>query len=259
MLPLCSCAFCLTSSFWQSSLCTCRVHALFFQKLHSQTCFISSPPRPLLQKAQAGPSQICSLIGLGGDGPWAVIHTEMSGIPPHHLLHDLLSTPRGHMTAKVKQYWMSGSVRAGDVPHVHVHIRPLREINRLLCGNSQSSVTSYFSPSISPVPFCHVAKRLDKTSCGSQHITFWQVTCVCVCVLRRWQVKEAEGRDVVFEEESSVKIPLGQTHMPLCVLAVLWPDFSAALHERDWCTSQRGQCAIRLYLSERLAGARQLH
>lgn len=31
-------------------------------------------------------------------------------------------------------------------------------------------------------------------------------------MLRRCQVKEAEGRDVVFQKESSVKIPLGKTH-----------------------------------------------
>ena len=53
-------------------------------------------------------------------------------------------------------------------------------------------------------------------------------------MLRRCQVKEAEGRDVVFQGESSVKIPLGETHTCHSVFRrFLWPDFSAALHERD--------------------------
>lgn len=99
------------------------------------------------------------------------------------------------------------------------------------------------------------------------HPDRWRVSVgVCVgvsgrkkCVLKRWQVKEAEGRDVVFEGETLSKNSSGEnTHMPLCVLAVLWFAFSAVLHDGDWCTSQKGQCVVFLSVSGRLASAPQL-
>ena len=62
----------------------------------------------------------------------------------------------------------------------------------------------------------------------------------------------------VLEGELSKNSSGENTHMSLCVLAVLLPGFSAVLHERDWCTSQQGQCAVWLSVSGRVACAHQL-
>lgn len=166
-----------------------------------------------------------------------------------------------------KRHWRFGAGGCIRFCQIQTSICPSREINNLLCGNCQSSMTSYFNLNIVWCHFVTLQKRLDKTFSGSQLITFWQVTCVCTCVC--WSkggvcVKEVASKRG-WKQGCSLsggklsKNSSGEnTHMPLCVLAVLWPDFSTVLHERDWCTSQRGQCAVWLSVSERLASAQQL-
>lgn len=139
---------------------------------------------------------------------------------PPNLHHDLspdflrLHDCRGETAPRVRVQGVA------EACHIQIYICPLREISNLLCGKSELC-DLIFQPQYCPVPVCHIAKRLDKTSSGSQHITFWQVTCVCRCVCcgeGEMCVKEVASKRGWRQgcglslEESSVKIPLGKTH-----------------------------------------------
>lgn len=160
------------------------------------------------------------------------------------------------MTAGLKQH-------RGMRGHFQTYICPLRGINNLLWGNCHSSVTSYYSLNIFWCHFVTLQKDYIKLSLKEYlYSDRWRARVYVwrICVLGRWQEKAAEGRDGVFQEERSVKIPLGEkTHMPLCAVDVLRLGFNTELHERDWCSSQPGQCAVWPSVSGWMASAHQLH
>lgn len=127
-------------------------------------------------------------------------------------------------------------------------------------------MTSYFNLNIVRCRFVTSHKDLIKPplEVGALHPDRWRVSVgVCaggvkVCV-KEVPSKGSWRQGCGLSGESSVKIPLGETHTCHSVFRrFLWPDFCAALHERDWCTSQRGQCAVRLSVSGRLSSAPQL-
>lgn len=192
----CSRTLCNTSSFLAVFACVVPCSCL-----PEASLWLSSSPSvslPVVVRAQTrtvlvDPDQTCNLGGWwcrvlqnGFDGLWAIILTEMSkahitfphfpGLcccrtkPKHTVFPGLLE----------KAWWqeLNSSVGLGEggragSPDLDLRLSPM--MNNYLCGNSCSSVTPYFNLNIVWCHLCQFLKRCDKTSCGSQDITFWQV------------------------------------------------------------------------------------
>lgn len=73
---------------------------------------------------------------------------------------------RGETAQRV---WVWG---AAVVRLIQIYIRPLREINNLFIWKLSELCDLIFQPQYFLVPLCQIAKRVDKTTSGTQHITF---------------------------------------------------------------------------------------